>query len=234
MDIRYVGWSGMPKRRLRRHINDAVKFKTSYLHRWIVTLLARGQKPVMDILENGNGDGWGECERKWIAFYRASGSILTNLTDGGGGMLGYRKSADQIARAAMAKRRTEAAKTQEQRSAPALKSWKSYTDEHKKKFFANGFHSLDPAKRSAIAVMREAAISPADRHNRAKARELAMSPDDKSKRSNAGWLTKRKSMTGVDTMADLLRAVRSILARRSKQKFSLSGRKYIYFTEVVN
>ncbi len=114
--IRYVGFTTLTKRRLRAHINNSRKGVESNLHkaRWINQLLAEGVEPVMIIIEKGCGDGWAQAEQDWIAHARSwSGSRLTNLNDGGGGMFGLAHSAEtraKISAANKGRKQSDAAK----------------------------------------------------------------------------------------------------------------------------
>jgi hypothetical protein len=92
-EIKYVGWSFDLERRTRDHIKNAKKDR-SHKASWIKQLLACGQTPYFVVLETGTGD-WAECERFWISFLRRIGTRLTNLTDGGDGMPGYRWTEEQ-------------------------------------------------------------------------------------------------------------------------------------------
>jgi hypothetical protein len=95
-EVRYVGFtSRTPDKRMRAHINDAVRCPNTYRARWILSLLSIGLWPVMESVECGSGDGWADAEKKWIAALRASGARLTNTTDGGDGTLGRVMSAEQ-------------------------------------------------------------------------------------------------------------------------------------------
>ncbi len=85
--VRYVGWTKNPKLRLTKHI--WCKDKNHKQH-WINSLIAAGVRPTLEVIESGAGVGYGEAERRWIAFYRQHGARLTNGTDGGEGSLGLR------------------------------------------------------------------------------------------------------------------------------------------------
>lgn len=86
-DIRYVGWTVDIKRRLYLHIwHSTRKYETNrHKARWIAALLNAGVDPKISVIESGLGDGWKEAEPRWIKHFRAAGSRLTNLTDGGQG-----------------------------------------------------------------------------------------------------------------------------------------------------
>jgi hypothetical protein len=90
-EVRYIGKSTDPKRRLANHLCE-----TSACHRthWLRSLAARGLKPVLVTLEVVEGRWpWQEAERWWIARGRALGWRLTNSTSGGDGVPNLSKEA---------------------------------------------------------------------------------------------------------------------------------------------
>lgn len=67
----------------------------SYKNNWIKNLKKRNLEPVIKILESFEesediNDILNEAEKKWIKYYRKQGARLTNVTDGGCGVLGYK------------------------------------------------------------------------------------------------------------------------------------------------
>jgi len=88
MRTRYIGFTTNREKRYKQHFWSAERGQGGHLYNWIRSLLQTGYKPIYHVLEYGTGDGWKECERFWIALYRIF-SDLTNLTDGGDGVLGY-------------------------------------------------------------------------------------------------------------------------------------------------
>lgn len=83
--VRYVGKTTNPKARLKTHIQQAKKcFSDCYKDKWLRSLLALSLRPVMEVIEEGHGEGWQAAEQKWIAHYKALAK-LTNGTDGGDG-----------------------------------------------------------------------------------------------------------------------------------------------------
>lgn len=80
-EVRYVGKSTNPTKRLRSHLNE--KGETHKI-RWIQSLLNTGEAPYLRILEE-IVDNWESRERYWISFYKPTGK-LTNATDGGDGV----------------------------------------------------------------------------------------------------------------------------------------------------
>lgn len=83
-EVRYVGKSKRPKRRLKEHLYvKSLENRKVHLSYWILSLLKQGKKPVMTIIDETEGD-WESLEKKWIKHY----SNLCNLTEGGEGCHG--------------------------------------------------------------------------------------------------------------------------------------------------
>lgn len=88
-EVRYVGKTQAPAHRLIRHLWDARNgLDQTHRSRWIRQLLALGLAPEMRAIELVESSAAAAVERSWIASFRASGSRLTNLTDGGEGAPG--------------------------------------------------------------------------------------------------------------------------------------------------
>lgn len=82
--IRYVGITKLLlSERLRHHIKRSRKGRT-YRDNWIRSL---GYNPVIKLLEGTNDTA---RETYWIKYYKDQGCRLTNLTEGGEGITGYR------------------------------------------------------------------------------------------------------------------------------------------------
>jgi hypothetical protein len=80
--VRYIGGTvHKPGERLRGHISEARTLKTRR-DQWISSLLKTGSRPVIQVIENGFGEGMAEAERRWIEHHRKNGARLTNETDG--------------------------------------------------------------------------------------------------------------------------------------------------------
>ncbi len=85
--IRYIGKSINPEKRLKRHIADCYTSKY-YTARWLKTLVSWGLRPSVVILHIvGDDENWQEVERRFIAQGRAEGLPLTNTSAGGEGVL---------------------------------------------------------------------------------------------------------------------------------------------------
>jgi group I intron endonuclease len=83
-EVRYVGKSINPDRRLKSHIHESRR-KNTHKECWINGLIKKGLTPGLLILEKCIGDEWIETEKKYIKKYEN----LTNLTEGGTGVPGF-------------------------------------------------------------------------------------------------------------------------------------------------
>lgn len=117
--VRYVGWAYDVHKRLRDHITKARR-EHSHKASWLVGLAQEGWQPLCQVLESGTGD-WAEAERRWIAFYREQGADLTNLTNGGEGIVGYTFTAEVRRKMSEAKRGRSLPPEQIAKLAAALK-----------------------------------------------------------------------------------------------------------------
>ena len=98
----YVGMTVSPTNRLSHHIYSTSK-KHTFNGRWLKSLLMRGVKPEMTILEVvPAGADYQATEQKWIAQLKSEGTCLTNLTDGGEGSRGYSPTLETRLRVAAA------------------------------------------------------------------------------------------------------------------------------------
>src|ERR1044072_2158681 len=86
--IRYVGVTFRGRVRLNEHLSHAMTGGNTYRDRWIRSLIMAGVRPLYAVIEEGQGEGWQEAERQWIAFYRLTINLV-NRTDGGEGFPGY-------------------------------------------------------------------------------------------------------------------------------------------------
>ena len=78
--------------RLYEHIRDSLTRSHHRVYRfnWIKSLLKKGYKPTIHLIEEIVGFEKGhQVEQYWIKEFKEYGCRLTNLTDGGSGALGY-------------------------------------------------------------------------------------------------------------------------------------------------
>lgn len=96
-EIRYVGWTHSPQRRLRQHITNAYKRsagKNRHKDNWIVLLATSTLMPILEVVESGvSKHGWIDAEQKHIKILRGNGTNLLNKTDGGEGVLNLSQDA---------------------------------------------------------------------------------------------------------------------------------------------
>ena len=81
--VRYVGLSSSGMERPKSHTQPHNLNLKTYCASWIRGLAARGSIPLIVVLELCSKEQLCAQERWWIAFGRACGWSLTNLTDGG-------------------------------------------------------------------------------------------------------------------------------------------------------
>lgn len=81
--IRYIGQTVNPGNRLRNHIYEAKKFNKNHKERWIIQLLRKNEKPIMEILweEVMTAEEANSFETDLIQFYKTEGCDLTNSED---------------------------------------------------------------------------------------------------------------------------------------------------------
>lgn len=92
-EIRYVGKTVDIKRRYYHHCSkSACKSQKSHRSSWVLSLLERKLKPIMEIIDYCNYENWEQYESKWIEYYTKQGCNLCNHTKGGSGILGCKRS----------------------------------------------------------------------------------------------------------------------------------------------
>jgi hypothetical protein len=105
-ELRYVGKSvDSAEGRLSDHLSESRRGYRTHRHNWLRQLLAAGLKPDIEVLEtHETAEALVEAERHFIAYFRSVGCRLTNATDGGEGMLGFKHSAESRRRISDAKK----------------------------------------------------------------------------------------------------------------------------------
>jgi hypothetical protein len=85
-NVRYVGKTEQYlKQRLYSHLNECKSNKKSYKISWLKSLLNKGERPLIEVIDEVPDDEWEFWEKYWIAQLSSWGIKLTNLTSGGGG-----------------------------------------------------------------------------------------------------------------------------------------------------
>lgn len=119
LELRYVGKASDPAQRLRQHLSSGqLNRYRSRKNSWLKSLLAAGQQPYLEIVDEVEPEWANEAECYWIAWYLSQGATLTNGTAGGDG--GAVTDPDARARIAAAHRGSKrSAETKAQMSASA-------------------------------------------------------------------------------------------------------------------
>lgn len=209
LEIRYVGWTRKkPGDRLKTHVWDSVRHPhQTYRQAWIMSLVSIGLTPIIEVIESGTGEGWGEAERKWIARYRAQGARLVNGTDGGDGVPGWGTPEQRSA----IRKAVHAQRTPEERSEWARKIWAGMSPEARKARL-DKFHAvMTPDEHRAVIEKWQAGRTHEQRSAELRARHASKSPEERSAILRKG----RASMTTGQKEA----WIRSIqLSRTHEQK----------------
>lgn len=94
-DIRYVGKTkNETKKRLYAHIKECNTDRKSHKINWIKSLLNKGERPIINIVDEVPVNEWQFWEIYWIEQFRQWGFNLTNQTIGGNGGNGYKHSSE--------------------------------------------------------------------------------------------------------------------------------------------
>ncbi len=85
-EVKYIGKTiNEPKIRLYGHLSESKKSST-HKSNWVKSLLSKGLKPIIGILDEVNNDDWEFWEDYWIEQFKTWGIELTNCIDGGKGV----------------------------------------------------------------------------------------------------------------------------------------------------
>jgi hypothetical protein len=94
-EIKYIGSSYSPSKRLQEHIYDTKREKTKKSN-WIKKLLLLDLKPEIEILKNSNDEEYLYWESFFIKYFKSEGFVLLNYDDNGVGNLGVKTKKDII------------------------------------------------------------------------------------------------------------------------------------------
>jgi hypothetical protein len=113
-EIRYVGKTKQfLKQRLYAHIIECKSERKSHKISWIKSLLNKGERPLINVIDEVPEEEWEFWEQYWISQFTSWGFNLTNLTSGGQGANGYKHTDDSKKK--MRKSKLGTTLTQEQR-----------------------------------------------------------------------------------------------------------------------
>lgn len=82
-NVRYIGKSNTPRKRLYSHIQECKTSNKSHKINWIRSLLDKDESPILEILEEVSIDSWEDSEIFWIEQFRQWGFNLVNISVGG-------------------------------------------------------------------------------------------------------------------------------------------------------
>ena len=96
--VRYVGYTTNLSRRIKDHRRkQAHRHNNSYRYNWLMQLYGLGLEPIVEVIDECPATSeWQQQEQFWIAYFRAIGAPLTNLTDGGEGNIGFKPTPEFI------------------------------------------------------------------------------------------------------------------------------------------
>ena len=96
-EYRYIGKALKPEKRFKNHISRS-KLKKTYKDNWIQSVILRGDKIHLTILEETCELTWSNKEKYWIKKLKNEGHKLTNHNNGGlgGGPIIYEKPFKEI------------------------------------------------------------------------------------------------------------------------------------------
>lgn len=86
--VRYIGLSSKGLARPRQHRKPSSFENNTYKSSWVSSLHKQGLDFEIVVLQESTLESLNDDERWWIAYGRISGWPLTNMTEGGDGMLG--------------------------------------------------------------------------------------------------------------------------------------------------
>lgn len=86
-EVHYVGKSTDPRKRLSFHLSKKSLTTDNPKNRWLRSLLSKGLRPLLIVLQTVTNGKWAEAERAWIVQGRMIGWPITNTSDGGEGVL---------------------------------------------------------------------------------------------------------------------------------------------------
>jgi hypothetical protein len=96
--VRYIGKSTTGMSRPKAHREPKIRSRNTHCAAWVRSLIALGLDYEICVLETATRETVDDTERWWIAFARACGWDLTNHTDGGDGLTGFKMSPETRAK----------------------------------------------------------------------------------------------------------------------------------------
>ena len=216
--VRYVGWTlQRAEVWLHKHISEVTTHPPrTHKAKWFLSLVSIGILPVIEIIETGYGNGWGEAERRWIAFFKNQGVRLVNGTDGGEGS--PNRGTPEYRTAIRKKQISTMTKTQRRMAAQlaAITRLSRMTPEQLSEKSLKSQATISPERRSEIAKKRWANKTGYERSKGAIKREITRTPESRAARDARSRATMAKRLAGLtaEQRRELLKPAQE--ARRKK------------------
>lgn len=134
--VRYVGKADDLRVRFNHHVSLKGKANTKKKC-WVQSLLKKGVKPTMEVVEIVDSSEWKYWEQFYISLFRSWGFNLLNHTDGGEGLVGYKCSdstKEKLRSANLGKKQSEETKARRGLYGNQWNVGKKRTEEVRKKF----------------------------------------------------------------------------------------------------
>lgn len=222
-EIRYLGKTLRPKKRLNGHLSKRRPVHLTHVYCWIRSLLRKKLKPSMEIIERCGSD-WEEREVFHIARLRTAGVRLTNLANGGGGTTGVRCT-EAFRRIASARMKKQIAKNPKR----LANMWAASPNLHKLSNSDRDWIAMHHASGAALVdIAKPLGISPATVYRvmkkrgvmRGHSRETVKRPEVKQRKSDA--LRRYSDADDADFARDFASGMnRMAIAKSRKVSFSV-------------
>ncbi len=163
-ELRYIGKADDPEARLIAHIRDCTRNTKREKNRkanWIRSILAKGLKPVIEVIDEVSQVEWKPAESAYILFYKEAGARLVNATLGGEGygagkdhpMFGKRVSPEAAARLrVLNKGRKHSAQTRAKMSVAGLRRKPPTVETRAKLSTSSKGHGCSPETRAKMSA----------------------------------------------------------------------------------
>ena len=134
-ELKYIGYTQNYKSRLEQHCRPSKLKINSHKNNWIKSVKADNLIPIIQILENydNKADALG-AEIDLIAYFKAIGCNLTNVTSGGDEGVIYARTDEirsKISKSSTGRKHTKEAKAKISKTLTGIK--RNHSEEHKKK-----------------------------------------------------------------------------------------------------
>ncbi len=238
-DIRYVGRSNNPRKRLQSQLSMArTGRRKNHLHSWLINLERDGLMPEQFIIEKCQQWKWRNTERYWIQYFVDCGEDLVNLAKGGYGCDGRVMPMEERERRSevQLRRWANASEEDKRRHSDSLsKYWNSEEGKAKARRLTNKRYE-DPRERELQSIrMKQVLSNPELRQKLSDIQvERYKDPREREKMSIAGKKhysnpnnkvihseeTKRKMSISAQNRPSISNETRNKMSQSSKRRYS--------------